>query len=536
MFIIHVIFVLITIFDVISWIPPPISIKNNIHHYHNIFFHTSQRCTKSSTDDNNGHNDDDRYPGGEVVGSTGKIGSYILSRLNKPITSSSIIYPQSLNVSAVPRGVSPGCRSTRDTPIYAAVPSSSIQRVWESTIPHRRKDLVFLCNCIPSRHLNFGDEDVSVAILHFGVSHNNTNGEPRLNTSLEAPPTVIYGRHAQTLTDLFIDDGIPTIVVNNPREIQIAAAKKIAWSSLMWLMCHSFSNGNGSLTVKEVHETKSGEIKRLVEEIMPALQSLASESWTKNSKTDVSSQQSIGSVQDILDYLETYSMSISSGNVIPNKELALKEIHERNGLLLSLNNEQQSYHMEILHKVVGDDIDQYLESKDCVNEEDRDNNERSHRVKLTSSDLEFLFHTNKSNLKDTSTIKSAVVVGAGMFGSSIAYHLSRLGVKITVLDERKKLLPSTADEDDVIDPGTATSSSFAWINGNSKTPLSYKQLNCLGMEVWRRHEVLKDLPVWCGTLVRSTLQDGDSQSPIMSPYYSCLGPLDLNENSGRTRY
>ena len=41
--------------------------------------------------------------------------------------------------------------------------------------------------------------------------------------------------------------------------------------------------------------------------------------------------------------------------------------------------------------------------------------------------------------------------------------------------------------------------------------------------------MIQDLPVWCGTLVRSTIQDGDSQSPIMSPYYSCLGPLDLNE-------
>jgi len=351
-----------------------------------------------------------------------------------------------------------------------------------------------------------------------------------MNTSPHAPPTVIYGKHSQTLANLFNDDGIPIIVVNNPREIQIAAAKKIAWSSLMWLMCHSFNNGNESLTVKEVHETKSSELQRLVEEIMPALESLASETWTtKNDMNDVSSLPSVGSVQDIIDYLETYSMSISNGNVIPNKELALKEIHERNGLLLSLSNnaQQQSYHTELLRKVVGDDLDQYLKSKDRA-DEDRDTNESSHRVKLTSSNLEFLFHTSKSTLDDKSTIRSAIVVGAGIMGSSIAYHLSILGVKVIVLDERTNLLPS---EDDGIDPGTATSSSFAWINGNSKTPLSYKQLNCLGMEVWRRHEVLKDFPVWCGTLVRSTKQRGDSQSPTMSSYYSCVGPLGLNELS-----
>ena len=265
----------------------------------------------SSTNDSN---DDGRYPGGEVVGSTGKIGSFILSRLNKQITSkqNDVVksYPQSLNVAAVPRGVSPGCLSSTciDTPIYTAVPSSSIRNVWESTIPDRRKYLVFCCNCIPSRHLNFGEEDVTVAILHFGVSHNNTNGKPRLNTSPQAPPTVIYGKYSQTLANLFNDDGIPTQIVEDPQDIQIAAAKKIAWSSLMWLMCHSFNNENGSLTVKEVHETKSNELQRLVKEIMPALEALASEPWTtKNSSNDVLSSQSIGSIQDILDYLETYS-------------------------------------------------------------------------------------------------------------------------------------------------------------------------------------------------------------------------------------
>ena len=54
------------------------------------------------------HIDDERYPAGEVVGSTGKIGSYILHRLNEQVacddTNDDIEYPQSLNVAAVPRG------------------------------------------------------------------------------------------------------------------------------------------------------------------------------------------------------------------------------------------------------------------------------------------------------------------------------------------------------------------------------------------------------------------------------------------------
>ena len=113
-----------------------------------------------------------RYPCGEVVGAGGKIGSYILHRLNKQKlipstddTNNNPIYPQSLNAAAVPRGVAPGCLSPNGTPIYAAIPSSSIRNVWETTLPHRRKDLVFLCNCIPSRHLNLTIQTMAILMI-----------------------------------------------------------------------------------------------------------------------------------------------------------------------------------------------------------------------------------------------------------------------------------------------------------------------------------------------------------------------------------
>ena len=47
--------------------------------------------------------------------------------------------------------------------------------------------------------------------------------------------------------------------------------------------------------------------------------------------------------------------------------------------------------------------------------------------------------------------KEAVVVGAGIIGSSIAYELSKRGVKVTLIDKNA--------------PGSACSgSSFSWIN------------------------------------------------------------------------
>lgn len=523
-------------------------------HSHTTTQHYRLRSTISHHNNLESHIDDERYPAGEVVGSTGKIGSYILHRLNEQVvcdddTNDGIEYPQSLNVAAVPRGLAPGCLSPNGTPIYAAVPSSSIQSVWKATLPHRREDLVFMCNCIPSRHLIFDSDDeekeVSVAILHFGVSHNNTDIEmgrslvpiPKLNNSPDSPPTVIYGKHANTLGLGLGQDGIPVQIVTDPQEIQIAAAKKIAWSSLLWLCCHSFDDGNGPITVKDVHHFKSKQLQRLVEEILPSLEILASESWTNNIKlrSDVPSSQSIGPVQDILGYLEKYSMSISNGNVIPSKRLAMREINERNGLLLS----RDSYHMELIRRVAGEDV-----LTDCLQSNANarvdtnlgsslDNNsskERFQRIKCTSSDLEFLFNTYQSTSTDQqSTTKSVIVVGAGMVGSSIAYHLSKHGAVVTVIDQRTNLLPSSENNgkgnDNTIDPGTATSSSFAWLNANDKSPLSYKQFNCLGMEIWRRHDVLKNLPIWCGALIRT------ASTPITSPYYSCFGPLNAEDAS-----
>jgi glycine/D-amino acid oxidase-like deaminating enzyme len=67
-----------------------------------------------------------------------------------------------------------------------------------------------------------------------------------------------------------------------------------------------------------------------------------------------------------------------------------------------------------------------------------------------------------------------VVAGAGILGSSLAFHLARRGARVTVLEKGE--------------PGMgATANSFAWINATfSKQPRSYYEINRLGILAWRQ--------------------------------------------------
>jgi glycine/D-amino acid oxidase-like deaminating enzyme len=68
------------------------------------------------------------------------------------------------------------------------------------------------------------------------------------------------------------------------------------------------------------------------------------------------------------------------------------------------------------------------------------------------------------------------VVGAGIVGASVAYHLSEGGAEVVLIDGAE--------------PGSGTTStSFAWINANNKLPREYFELNVAGMP---EHERLHD--------------------------------------------
>jgi len=85
--------------------------------------------------------------------------------------------------------------------------------------------------------------------------------------------------------------------------------------------------------------------------------------------------------------------------------------------------------------------------------------------------------------------KQVIVIGAGIIGASIAWHLTKAGAGVTVVSE------SGAG-------GVATPNSFAWINASWGNPEVYFRLRTRAMAEWKR--LANDLPglplAWCGGL------------------------------------
>ena len=76
--------------------------------------------------------------------------------------------------------------------------------------------------------------------------------------------------------------------------------------------------------------------------------------------------------------------------------------------------------------------------------------------------------------QDRSDAKRIVVVGAGIVGASIAYHLSRRkDVAVTVLERDEPC-------------AGASGHSFAWLNSFGKDPVSYHHFNRRSMDIWDR--------------------------------------------------
>ncbi len=92
------------------------------------------------------------------------------------------------------------------------------------------------------------------------------------------------------------------------------------------------------------------------------------------------------------------------------------------------------------------------------------------------------------------------VIGAGIVGSAIAFHLSRRGAKVTLLDAGE--------------PGMGASShSFAWINAFGKEPRHYNELNRRSLDTWDRYARLLNADVglkWGGQLTW-TATDEDAE-------------------------
>lgn len=81
------------------------------------------------------------------------------------------------------------------------------------------------------------------------------------------------------------------------------------------------------------------------------------------------------------------------------------------------------------------------------------------------------------------------VIGAGIVGSSAAYHLSKAGAEVTVIDQQAPASHSTL--------GT-----FAWLNASwAKQPKHYHYLNQLGLSQWRALQAELSIPIdWHGSI------------------------------------
>lgn len=87
--------------------------------------------------------------------------------------------------------------------------------------------------------------------------------------------------------------------------------------------------------------------------------------------------------------------------------------------------------------------------------------------------------------------KKIIVVGAGIIGASLAYHLAAKGAAVTVFDAQTKT------------GGVATPNTWAWINASWGNPVPYVKLRMQSMAMWRRlAAVHNQLSVnWCGGLL-----------------------------------
>jgi glycine/D-amino acid oxidase-like deaminating enzyme len=92
--------------------------------------------------------------------------------------------------------------------------------------------------------------------------------------------------------------------------------------------------------------------------------------------------------------------------------------------------------------------------------------------------------------------KHIVVVGGGIVGASVAFHLAKRGAQVTVIEAEQ--------------PGQAASRvSYAWINGRDKSPFSYHELNRRSQDMWRQfeHDLRADIGLTWGGEMRWTVTD-----------------------------
>ena len=70
-------------------------------------------------------------------------------------------------------------------------------------------------------------------------------------------------------------------------------------------------------------------------------------------------------------------------------------------------------------------------------------------------------------------VQRTVVIGGGIVGASVAFHLAKRGVQVTVIEADQPV-------------HGASRVSYAWINGRDKSPYHYHELNRRSQDMWRK--------------------------------------------------
>ena len=96
---------------------------------------------------------------------------------------------------------------------------------------------------------------------------------------------------------------------------------------------------------------------------------------------------------------------------------------------------------------------------------------------------------------------NVVVIGAGIIGCSVAYHLAEAGCSVKVVDSKGVA-------------GGATRASFAWLNSNAKRPRNYHDLNVAGMQEHKRFARASPRATWfhpSGNVEWSVTEEGEAK-------------------------
>ena len=506
----------------------------------------------------------------EVVGSRGRIGSFFLVYGSQPPEGDHINYNPSKSTTittsstiACPRGLSPGCLTSSGRPIFVATPGNVWNEIINKTVPNRRRDLVLVGNGIPPpTYDNSGNPiDFTVVVPHFGIletcqrlipfssssSSSGTDAASLLSpivTKPGSPPTYVYGPHSEAVKKIFHNHGVKVDAVSSMAEIRARAAQKLLWASCLWLLCHN--NEDGPSTIGKAHQQQRGNLGRLVNELLPIMNSKIRSTFSITTAIPgANSQQITSSREEIDEYMESYSMSIA--DAIPNRDLAVSEFIDRNGYwlqdLTTIDEiqKQQPFHLELLRQHLSDD--EIVQACNNINEDNNGEDDKAGSiVEATTTDLNMTFWGHRRTRETSNGLKeqkcpNVVIVGGGMIGSSVAFSLARKKPdwNITLIEKMDKT-----------ENGRTTKASWAWINAQNKQPKSYQNLNQLGVQAWKRHSILKDHVSWVGSLVRFTeippfVADGSypAEGPLTSDQISELEPLaewNINEDSSKNGY